>query len=205
MTYQILKPGAKLHDGESVSIGVASPIEAKWEWNCLLSTLDHVDWIIRSRKISIKLTGTAFNVDTTRPADIQFLGAYRAQETIELLSSFDILYCAQKFSPNMQAVEEINLPLELPYFLASGRPIILHAPPYAAASKLLKPESACALSESHDQVNIELHNAIDRLIFDPEFVSKLTRNSVALLNKSSVLKEQFALTNKLLRPTEISK
>lgn len=165
-------------------MAVAVPIQASWEWSCLLATLDHVNWQVRNRKVSLKLIGGKFSIQSTKPVDIEYLGIHSAQKTIDLLSTFDILYCPQKFDHTHRSKETTILPVELRYFLASGRPTLIHAPSYALSSKLLLPAHACAKSQSHEAVNIELYNALDRLTFDSDYYATICSNANKILKNS---------------------
>ncbi|MBC7998602.1 MAG: hypothetical protein IAF58_11695, partial [Leptolyngbya sp.] len=137
---EIREPAKYASSDSTITMAVAVPIEASWEWRCLLSTLDHLNWQIRNRKVSLKLLGGKFSIQSTKPVDIEYLGIHTAQKTIDLLSTFDVLYCPQKFDHTRRSKEATYLPTELRYFLASGRPILIHAPDYALSSKLLLPK-----------------------------------------------------------------
>lgn len=184
---QFRDPARCTSSDSTITIAVAVPIEASWEWGCLLSTLDHLNWQVRNRKVALKLLGGKFSIQSTKPVDIEYLGIHPSQKTIDLLSTFDVLYCPQKFDQTHRSKEATSLPIELRYFLASGRPTLIHAPTYALSSQLLLPEQACANSQSHEAINIELYNALDRLTFDADFYAMICSNGHKLIKNSQKL------------------
>ena len=167
-----------------IVIAAACPFFPQWEWKCLFETLDRVGWKVREKPVKVKILGEKFRLDWDKPVDVQYLGLHGQKDTIEILGTIDILYCPQVFSREMETEVRSQLPAELLYFLASGRPIVLHAPEYAAATQLLKPKEAAAFSQSSSPVNIELYNCLDRLTFDSDFYSSITKNARELFDNN---------------------
>lgn len=167
---------SKVSDANTITIAAASAPKEHWEWRCLLTTLDKVDWQIRGRRVHLKVFGDTFNLDRLSGVDVHFVGQANFAQTAEFLSEVHILYCSQSLDKRFAEDARKTIPAELYLLLRSGKPLIFHSPEYSAAAAFLKAQNAALLCHSAEAINIELYNCIDRLIFDQELYAEISGN-----------------------------
>lgn len=83
-----------------------------------------------------------------------------------VLSEADVLFLPFSFDEKMRHVIETSLPTKLAEYLASGVPILVHAPPYSTVARYCR-ESGCAVVV--DKLDAAtLRAALERLLSDDE-------------------------------------
>lgn len=160
-------------ESNTLTIAAANAGKDNWEWKCLLSTLDKVAWKIRDRRVSLIVFGEEFGFDRNASLDVRFVGKSSRERTEQILSTAQIMYCSQSFEPKFAERTRSYIPPELSLFLKSGRPLVFHAPAYAAPVDFLKTHKAAVLCHSCEPVSVELYNCFDRLIFDSEYYEEI--------------------------------
>jgi|GEM_PF-4814845 len=157
------------NETNTITIAAANTGKDNWEWTCLLSTFDKVNWQIRNRRLTLLIFGEEFGFDRNASIDARFVGMSSREKTEEILSAADIMYCSQSFEPKFAERTRSHWPPELALFLKSGRPTVYHGPSYAAPVQFLKQHHAAVLCHSCEPVSVELYNCFDRLLFDADF------------------------------------
>jgi len=187
-----LPPAKGNHNRETFTIGMAGQLYSQSEWLHLLATLEQVKWMIRGKKIVIRLLGRSIYAPANGPVNIEFLGWADQTEAIKLLSEADILYCPYWFDPTFHEEARYSFPSKLTTYLAAGRPVLFHGPKYASPSRFLDAYDAGILCDSLSSVSI--FNCIDKLIWDQEFYSQLAENGHKAFKKfltTDVMRQQF--------------
>lgn len=100
-------------------------------------------------------------------------------EIPSVLSAADVLFLPLSFAPDQQHVVETSLPTKLAEYLASGTPILVHAPPYASVTKYCRERRFGLIVDAPDPVRLE--QALRQLAGDPKLREDLSRNARATL------------------------
>lgn len=164
---QHLQTLRKCDNGEQVfSLGFAGSMSAPCAFNALLAALDSTNWTIAGRAIELRLVGPRFDMRSNQPALFRSYGWRSLSETISILSGCDATYLPQPFAKERRNLAELSFPTKLTTYLATGRPILLHAPEYASLPQyhLRHPLGMYCRSEE-PKVIIE---SLNRLITDSE-------------------------------------
>lgn len=188
----ILKPAEKLHDRDTVIIGMAGQLYAEAEWINLLLTLERVNWTIAGKKIMIRLMGRQIEAHANTPHRIEFLGWQSQPDTLKLLSESDILYCPYWSDPVFVEEAKYSFPSKLTTFLAAGRPVFFHGPEYASPARFLKKYDAAVFS--HDCSTVNIYNALEALIKDTALYARLAANGTKAISENltlEVMRSQF--------------
>lgn len=98
-------------------------------------------------------------------------------EIPRFLSEADILFIGYSFDARIKHMASTSLATKLTEYLASGVPILVHAPPYASISRYCKSEGFGLLVEEPDEK--KLAEAILRLATDSNLRERLARNATA--------------------------
>jgi hypothetical protein len=85
-------------------IGIAGQFYAQDAWNRLLEALDSIDWTLQKRKIIIRIMGSRFSMTCSKPGNFEYLGWRSQEDTIQILSTCDLLYLPYWFDPDRKSV-----------------------------------------------------------------------------------------------------
>jgi glycosyltransferase involved in cell wall biosynthesis len=187
-----LEPATHPHVGDEFIISMAGQFYAQDEWNCLIHTLNQVNWNIAGRRIRIRVMGGGFQTFTQSPANFEYLGWQSQEETIRLLSESDLLYMPYWFSEEFREESSSSFPSKLVTYFATGRPVFCHAPAYASPAKYIKQHEAGYLCESLDPPAVLQH--LERAITDMEYYRKVASNGTSCFMRDFTLermKETF--------------
>ncbi len=168
-------PAGALNSGDTLTLGMFGYESQTLEMKSLLATLNAVGWRIRSKNVLLRIFGHNAFAQTTNPANIEYLGWRGEKEAIDELAKSDILFCANNL--NKKGLPDKTHTAGLPYLLAAGRPIVYSGPLEAPTRILLSQYNAAAMSDSTEEINIDLYNCIDRLIFDTELYEQVAENT----------------------------
>lgn len=113
-------------------IGFAGSITTPDCFQSLLSTLDQCQWCIAGRPITLRLLGCRLQLGSRSPQSIEYLGWRDVAETRDLLGECNILYLPQSFKSALRHLSELSFPTKLSTYIATRRPIVLHAPTYGS-------------------------------------------------------------------------
>lgn len=170
-------PAKRLNDNSTLTIGFAGQLYSKNEWNCLMKALESVEWIIEGRQVEVRVLGRIFRIDARGERNIRFFGWRSQQETIEILSDCDVLYCPYWFSPQFETESRLSFPSKLTSYLAAGRPVLFHGPKYASPSRfLLENNAALQCNRLNQQSVVE---ALQTLVSDSSLYQNLAANGSA--------------------------
>lgn len=100
------------------------------------------------------------------------------EEMAAIQAAADILFLPLAWDNRSREVIEMATPGKTAEYLVSGRPILVHAPPYAFLSIYAREKG---FAEVVDEENIEkLRDAVRKLLTDENYVAKLVLNAKAL-------------------------
>ncbi len=120
----------KTADGEIV-IGFAGTLYAISAWEALIEALNHLNWKVDNHDVRIRVLGYSFKFTATFPQRIEFLGYHSPENTIEILRKSTINYLPYPFEPSLYKFSRYSFPTKLSSYVASGAPIMVHAPEYS--------------------------------------------------------------------------
>ncbi len=187
-----LEPATHIHEGDEFIIGMAGQFYAQTEWDCLIYTLNQVNWIIAGRRIRIRVMGGGFQAFSQSPTNFEYLGWQSQEETIRLLSESDLLYMPYWFSEEFKEESSSSFPSKLVTYFAAGRPVFCHAPAYASPAKYIKQHGAGYLCESLDPPAVLKH--LEHAIIDTEHYRRVASNGTSCFRRDFTLermKETF--------------
>ena len=173
---QQLQPVREHDNGEPVfSLGFAGTITAPCAFNALLAALDSCNWRIAGRSIELRLVGPRFDMRSNQPALFRSYGWRSLSDTIAILAGCDATYLPQPFAAERRNLAELSFPTKLTTYLASGRPILLHAPAYASLPHYHQQQPLgvpCNSTEPH-----LILAALERLISEPGLYAQAARDA----------------------------
>jgi glycosyltransferase involved in cell wall biosynthesis len=112
----------------------------------------------------------------------------------DVLAGARILFLPFSFAQNMRHVVETSIPAKLAEYLASGTPILVHAPSYSSASRYCREKNLALVVDQPDPAL--LAQAILRLATDAKLREELSANARAAAqqvhSRESVLPRFFA-------------
>ncbi len=148
------------------TMGYAGSLYAKDAWDALMTALSSVGWQLGERKVIVRTLGLTFRFTCQFKAHIEYLGWRSTSETAEILSACDVNYLPYPFQEGMRDVARYSFPSKLGMYAATGRPVFIHAPPYASTAKFFDHSPIGARCQSLDAD--EIVAALQELAADPE-------------------------------------
>lgn len=186
-------PAQSLTDSDTLTIGMAGQLYSSNEWETLLLALNSADWKIGNRKVRVKVLGRSLSISTGARVNVEFLGWRDQEETIDLLSKMDVLYCAYWFDETFKEEASLSFPSKLTTYLAAGRPVFFHGPTYASPAKFLTENDAGVQCNSLDSA--EVLKVLNNLVGDQKLYEKATANGTIAFHKHltlTTMRQQFA-------------
>lgn len=175
------QPSTGLNDSTTLTIGFAGQLYSSEEWNCLMQALESTGWMIEGRHVEVRALGRIFGINATGERNIRFYGWRSQQETIEILSGCDVLYCPYWFSPRFETESRLSFPSKLTSYLAAGRPVLFHGPTYASPSRFLQDNNAALQCNNLDQKSVI--EALKTFVSDASLYRDLAANGAAAFHR----------------------
>jgi len=158
-------PPPKLVSDDNVVIGMVGQFYASEEWAELIAALDLAKWRVGQRKVILTTFGHEPPPTPVPEGHLRFMGWMDQPEVIRTIArDCDIVYCPYPFAPKMEEVSRLSFPSKVPTYLAAGRPILFHGPPYAAPYIYLKERGAAYLCGELDRKGT--YDGLVRLVED---------------------------------------
>jgi hypothetical protein len=124
-------------DGEFV-LGFAGSMYSPCAWNALLDALDEADWRLGGRLVRIRVMTGSLELKRRHPARIEYLGFCSPEQVQEMLAGCDLCYMPQPFVESLAALCRYSFPTKLGNYLATGRPVFVHAPSDSALQQYFR-------------------------------------------------------------------
>jgi glycosyltransferase involved in cell wall biosynthesis len=109
------------------------------------------------------------------PSDCVAMATVAPKDIPRALADLDVLFLGLTFEPDDRRTVEVAFPTKLPEYMASGHPILVNAPAYAAASRYVRENDCGLVVESQEPQDIV--SALIRLTTDARLRSRLTTNA----------------------------
>ncbi len=181
---------------DTVTIGFAGQIYAQSEWFALMHSLDLVNWQIGGREVKVRLIGRYFELCTTKPRRIEYLGFQPQENAIKLLAEADVLYCPYWFDQGHAYLAKHCFPSKLPTYLAAGRPVFFHGPDYSSTVDLLTKTNAGVMCHSNEPN--EIVRSFQDLFADEQLYHQRALNAQAAFKQYFQLSAQRPLMSRFL-------
>jgi len=183
------EPAMQPWDRDEFIITIAGQTYATTEWESLLKALENLQWRINGKKIILRILSRYATMRANSASQIEFLGWRSQAETIDLLSTSDILFCPYWFNPEFATEARLSFPSKLTSYFASGRPLFFLGPPYSSPAILIEQQKVGLGCYS---LNIsDIASGILRLANDQKLYSSITSNASSFFHQN--------LTNEVLR------
>jgi glycosyltransferase involved in cell wall biosynthesis len=151
----LVKGPSPMRPDGPLRIGFAGQIYARREWDTFLDALERLDWRIDGR--AMKIHAFAQSEIEMRPevrAHVHFESWRDVPELVAALAECDLFYCPYSFDASWREDAELCFPSKLVVYLASGRPVFYHGPPYASPARFLSQWEAGFLCHSQDAAGV---------------------------------------------------
>jgi len=169
-----------LHSDNELLIGFAGGLYAKDAWSAFLAALDSIEWKVGKRQIRLRLMGESFVVKSKCAARVEYLGYRDSIQTAELLAECDVNYLPQPFQERLKSLAEFAFPTKLSTYVTTGRPVLVHAPPYGSLRRFCERHQIGAVVDSLEPHAIAA--AIDTLVSE-EAYQKASANAARVAEK----------------------
>ena len=182
-------PPPRLHNDGEVVIGMAGQFYANNEWLQLVSALHSAGFQVSGRKVKLLVVGHNAPAGLLPPENVEFLGWQEQSEALRILSErADILYCPYPFDPAMEEVARLSFPTKAILYLATGRPMLLHGPPYASPVRYFEENGGAAICRKI--YTTALYNELQRLVDDRQHFAATAKAGQAAFMKDFTLARQ---------------
>jgi len=119
-------------------LGFAGSMYSSCAWKALCKALDSVGWKVAGKRVRIRMLCANAVLSSRSEASIEYLG-FRQQDQVQtLLAECDACYLPQPFVEHLSDLCRYAFPTKLANYLALGRPILAHAPPYSALAPFFR-------------------------------------------------------------------
>lgn len=156
-------------------IGFAGALYAHSAWEAFLQILAENDWRIAGRRVVLKVMGGDFHFRTKKKMNIHFLGWQSPEDTAKILAGCDVNYLPHPFEPELHCLAHYSFPTKLSTYLAAGRPVFVHAPPWSALTPFCTRNQVGILCES--LAGPDILSSLERLATDAEFYAESARQA----------------------------
>jgi glycosyltransferase involved in cell wall biosynthesis len=110
------------------TIGFAGSLYAFDEFKALVSALCTCGWRLGDREVTVRVLGRSLQLSSSHGVRIEWLGWRPLLEVIEALSQADVCYVPYWFDEAHRLAARLCFPSKIATYLASGRPLYVHAP-----------------------------------------------------------------------------
>ncbi len=143
-------PNSEPTSGDEFRIGISGSMYCHSAWKAFQAALDKMNWHIGGKRIVLVVAGHTIEFTAFRPAECRFYGWRSVADVIQLLSNCDVLYLPHPFEPLYEPMARLSFPTKLSTYVATGRPVLLHAPTYSSLTKFSKQHQFGLLTPSLD-------------------------------------------------------
>lgn len=163
---------AETPEANTFVVGMAGSVTAPSEFERLQVALDECGWAIAGKRIVLRLFGYRYVLSARAARNVQYRGFLRTTaDVIQALSECDACFLPQPFDQARRNVAEFSFPTKFSTYLASGRPVIVHAPSFASIPRFIKARASenrsGLISTTEDSQSVVA--LIKRMIQEPDF------------------------------------
>lgn len=168
-----LKPRSEPTSESEFRIGLAGSMYCDSAWQTLQKALDQLHWRLGSKQVVLVVVGGEIKFRSRSSAECRFYGWRTPEETQRLLQDCDLLYLPQAFESHHRPLTQLSFPTKLSTYVATGRPVLIHAPSYGSLARFCKEHDFGIVCQSLDAG--ELGQVFCRIATD----SAIMRNAAA--------------------------
>lgn len=118
--------------GDEFVIGFSGSMYCPSAWKAFHEALARLGWKVGTKRLRLVVMGHKVSMVARTPALVEFLGWRSDDEVQARLADCDLLYLPQPFEPGQRPMAEFSFPTKYSAYVASGRPVLVHAPEYAS-------------------------------------------------------------------------
>lgn len=157
---------------DDIRIVFAGSQYAKIELQCLIHALNHLQWNVKGRKISLWLLGHYFDIPLHtggQKADIRFLGFWADADVKQLLSQADIGYVPYWFDTKFTPCVKQCFPNKVSLYMSTGLRVLFHGPADSTVNHFMQ---RFPVGVSCNTLDVGLiAQAIERVAIDPDVMA----------------------------------
>ncbi len=182
-----------ISEERGIRIGFAGTLYDQSQLDCLISALNPMEWCIGGRKVTLRMIGNYYRfTKLNRPSNIELLGWRSTTETRQLLSECDFTYLPVSFQPGSAEFARLAFPTKLSTFLAAGRPVLVHAPDYAAPASFCREHGFGVVCSSMSTADLQRSMVEIVSPTDQAALVEKVRKTCSDYFSRSVMRRQFA-------------
>ncbi|MDM4018457.1 hypothetical protein [Roseiconus lacunae] len=189
------------NDPAEFRIGLAGSMYATDAWEALQRSLDQVEWTIDGRRIVLVVAGNKITFSANSNAAATFRGWCNQTELRSLLAECDCLYLPQSFSSRSRELTELSFPTKLSDYVATGRPVFVHAPAYGSVARFCRRNQFGTVCQSLTPDDIL--ETLRPLVQDPQKVEHQSQASVRVATEVLTYEAFASGTRQLLGIEEV--
>lgn len=174
------RPARELPRDGVLRLGFAGSLYSRDAWDALLCALDNVDWRIAGRAVSVELFGAGEQPWPGHEGRVRAHGWIGAGALSDRLASVDACYLPSWFSDDERVSAELCFPSKLATYVATGRPVLVHAPEYSSVARFARRHGCALVCASVDRN--EILGTLAELAGNGANVETMTRNASVLLD-----------------------
>mgnify|MGYP002604936243 FL=1 len=157
-------------------------------------TLAQVVDLLNKRGVKVHFdvyTPSKHQIDFSKYVGFSIMKAVSNEQIPKLLKGYDILYLTLGFSKISRAYTRLSMPTKLTEYLASGVPILLHAPNEIAVTKYVSQTNTGLICSVNSAAALE--NKLEMLINEAEVRNSIKKNALSLAREHdiTIVRERF--------------
>ena len=165
---------------EEFVIGFSGGMYCPSAWKSFFEALAHLNWQAGGKRLRLVVMSGQISFSTHSLANVEYLGWRPDKEVQERLSRCDLLYLPQPFEHFQRPLAELSFPTKLSAYVSTGRPILVHGPPYASVVGFNETHPLGICCTTTDSVWIG--ETIDRFISDLKAYEKAAESVAHVAN-----------------------
>lgn len=155
---------------KNIVIGLAGTIYAMEEWNAFLNALEHQNWRIAGREVTLRILSENLPKLTAKPQRVEFLGWRDPVDTFRFLTESDIAYLPYWFDSAYEDVVKLAFPNKLATYVAARLPVLYHGPIQSSPGQFL--ERFPVGIGCHSLEPDEIIKTLERLVTDSQLFQR---------------------------------
>jgi hypothetical protein len=180
-------------DRDEIVVGFVGSAYGRDAWTAFLSAMGRLNRSRRLPRLRLRVFGGDAFPHCHNDVPVEVRGWRPAEEMLNEIAQTDFCYLAYWFEPAKRRHVELSFANKFETYIAAGRPVFFHAPPYAGMGDAIRKYGVgvCVHTLQEDDVC----EAIERLVTDAPLRASMTRSAVAAFHaefNASVMMRNFA-------------
>jgi hypothetical protein len=170
-------------------LAVAGNLYASDAWNALLEALDSAGWTVQGRPVVLRVFGPRLAMACTGPRRVDYRGWSSEAELLRSLRECHLGYVPYWFDEAMEIPARLCFPNKAALYVASGLPMLVHAPSYSSIARFVRETGSGFLCD--DLASSRLADVLSDVVQDASSYSAACTASAAvhreLLNEAAFM------------------